>query len=603
MGFSLHKMSFLVLLTFGSSAAGQIPSTPMSLPNSPSDTHEIRTLGDADADRINQNNARRHPAQTPKVTQESNCLFPPLSLVKSPAVTPEELRISNKAKQEYGKACSFLRKRDTAKAENHLRTAVRLYPKYPAAWVTLGELLASQKRMDEAQESCAQGVNAAVTYVPAYLCLAELAAKSHAWEQVLNFSEHALQLAPSDNAIAYVYHAAANLNLHKLPEAEKSGLRAIEIDKNHREPRAYFVLAQIYEARKDPQNEAAQLREYLKYAKDPEDVAAVNRYLSGLEAHLRVAETIPNVPGSAPQDQTANSAGDWAPADVDEAVPAVLDDAACPLPQILRETSGRTQDLIENLLRFSADEHIEQVDLDKSGKKIRAADQVVNYVAQIERNSGGYPSIQEYRYASTGVQKASVMDSGAAVFALIFHPTHVGNFEFRCEGLTQMQGSSAWQLHFEESPDPNQAFTAIWVGGQVYLPRFKGRAWIAADSYNVLRIETDLVSPISKIGLQLEHQIIDYAPVEFPKSRLRLWLPASTSLYLAYQGHRSERNHSFDRFQLFSVDSAEAIKDPTTDKNDPLPTKWLANWWDNNFSTDPVSAGLIPQPVPGPRPR
>jgi Tfp pilus assembly protein PilF len=69
-----------------------------------------------------------------------------------------------------------------------------------------------------------------------------------------------------------------------LAEAEKSALKALEIDKNNTEPRAHFVLAQIYEAKGDRENEAAQLQEYLKFASDPQDVAMVKQYLSQLEA-------------------------------------------------------------------------------------------------------------------------------------------------------------------------------------------------------------------------------------------------------------------------------------------------------------------------------
>ena len=97
------------------------------------------------------------------------------------------------------------------------------------------------------------------------------------------------------------------------------------------------------------------------------------------------------------------------------------------------------------------------------------------------------------------------------MFALIFHPSHIENLEFQCEGLTDFKHSPAWQVHFVEGDDPNRAFTAIKMGGSIHLPRFKGRAWISADGYNVLRIETDLVDPIAKIDVQREHQVIPYA--------------------------------------------------------------------------------------------
>ena len=79
-------------------------------------------------------------------------------------------------------------------------------------------------------------------------------------------------------------------------------------------------------------------------------------------------------------------------------------------------------------------------------------------------------------------------------------------------------------------------------------------------------IETDLVAPIPNINLQREHQVINYAPVEFPKRHLRLWLPESSSLYIAYRGRRYERVHRFSQFQVFSVDSAEAVKEPSPAK-------------------------------------
>ena len=85
--------------------------------------------------------------------------------------------------------------------------------------------------------------------------------------------------------MAYHYNAAANFYLHKLPEAEKSALQAIEIDKGNGDPRVHFLLALIYEAKGDRENEELQLRAYLKHA-SPSDAATAEvakRYLSALE--------------------------------------------------------------------------------------------------------------------------------------------------------------------------------------------------------------------------------------------------------------------------------------------------------------------------------
>jgi tetratricopeptide (TPR) repeat protein len=505
-------------------------------------------------------------ARQQTVVKDETCLLAPLTLVASPTIAAGQLRIKAKARNEYEQACKDLKSNQAADGEKHLRKALQHDSKYAAGWVTLGQVLAAQQRPDEALNACLQGSVADASYVPAYLCLADMAARARQWDQVLKTSERALQLDPVNNALAYEYHAAANLNVHNLAAAEKSALRAAEIDKDHRDPRAYFILAQIYEAKGDSANEAAQLREYLKYARSPGDIAAVRQYLSKLEVQAGRAMPVGDPPG--PMKATTPPRRRWGPAEIDEEIPPVLK-TACPLAQILKETSEHTQYLIESLQRFGANESIEEIEVGSNGRSRRSTPEVANYVAQIEENSSGYPTIKEYRSGGGEHRQVSVLDTGTVTFALIFHPIHVKHFDFRCEGFTDLQASPAWQLRFEESTNSSQSFQAIQVGHSVYLPRLKGRAWIASDSYNVLQMETDLVAPISQIGLQREHFVIAYAPVEFRNRQVRLWLPESAFLYMVYRGHQYERIHKFSRFQLFSVDAAQAIKEPVASKNAP----------------------------------
>ena len=435
----------------------------------------------------------------------------------------------------------------------------------------MGQIRQVQQRTDEARRACLQGSVADTGYVPAYLCLSDIAARQRVWGEVLRFSTRAIELDPSNNAVAYEYQAAALLNLHELSAAEQSAMRAVAMDLNHHEPRAHFVLAQVYEAQADTTREAAELREYLKYAKDSGDISFVQQALAALENKSGTAKaTDPALLRSVTETQLAPTPR-WAPEDIDEWIPPVLNAGPCPLPKILEEAQNRTEDLIDNLQRFSANERIELIDTDTRGRKRFSAASEVNYVAQIVHPAGAYPRVEEYRSRAED-RRASVLDSGIATFALIFHPSHIGNFDFHCEGLTDLRGSSAWQLRFEEGHDPDKSFTAITVGRSVYLPRLKGRAWISAANSEILRIETDLVSPIAQIDLQLEHMVIDYAPVDFPSRQVRLWLPKSTDIYLAFQGHHYERTHTFSQFQLFSVDSSETVKNKFANNALPRPT-------------------------------
>jgi hypothetical protein len=510
-------------------------------------------------DRVNIHGpANNSPTKGNTSEKDDTCLLSPLNLIESPTIALEQLRIAGKARKEYQQACSAIRSRKIALAERHLHKAVQQDANYSLAWVTLGQVLAAQQKMDEARSACFQGTIATPSSTSAYLCLADIAAHAHAWDEVLKLTGPVIELEPSRNFLAYEYDAAANLNLRNLDAAEKSGLRAAALDKNHHEPRVQFVLAQIYEAKRDATNEAAHLREFLKYADNPDDVALAQQYLSKLDGKIAAADVAPDL-GSP---RKVRSVRQWGPPDIDAVVPPVRTDTTCPLPRILQEASRHSQDFLENLQRFSANERIDHIDVGKDGKRHRSATQVVNYVAQIEENSSGYPTVKEYRYRSSGIQQPPpLVDTSTAAFALIFHPTHIGNFDFQCEGLTELQASPAWQVRFEER-DETKAFHAMRFGRLVYLPRFKGRAWITTDTYQILRIETDLVSPVPQIDLRLEHLAITYAPVEFQKRHLQLWLPESASLFIEYRGHRYERRHDFSDFQLFWIDTEQTIKEP-----------------------------------------
>ena len=240
------------------------------------------------------------------------------------------------------------------------------------------------------------------------------------------------------------------------------------------------------------------------------------------------------------------------------------EDVPCPLTTILQEASERATEMVDNLQRFTATEQIEHIEFKKNGKPHKSARQLFSYVAEIDQAPSGAFWVEEYRLAKTQSDPPPLSDTGTAAFALIFHPQKIGNFEFRCERRTNLQGTPSWQLRFEESSDPRKSFHQIRINGSTHQLRFKGRAWISVDDYQILRLETDLVAPIPQIHLQLEHLDIAYAPVEFDKPKFRIWLPESASMQISYHGHSYQRVHKFSHFQLFLVVTEETVKEPSS---------------------------------------
>lgn len=206
--------------------------------------------------------------------------FPGLASV----ATVDSLEVPRKAQKEYMAACSALKSDKLAAAEQHLHKAVEIYPKYVAGWVMLGQTLEAQRQPDRARSACSQASDADPKYVPSYLCLAEIAGREEKWDEVLRYTTRALELDSMHDPYAHFFSAIAYFNLNQIAEAEQRALKAEELDRDHHEPRVQFLLGQIYKAKNDPTNAAAQLREYLKYSPNAQDSETVKKDLAKLDA-------------------------------------------------------------------------------------------------------------------------------------------------------------------------------------------------------------------------------------------------------------------------------------------------------------------------------
>jgi cytochrome c-type biogenesis protein CcmH/NrfG len=215
----------------------------------------------------------------PNVGEEKLCSLQPFPGMPSTA-SVTSLQIPHKAQKEYEHACAALKNKKLPEAEQHLRKATQIYPKYVAGWVMLGQTLETRRQTAEARNSCSRASSADPNYLPAYLCLAEIAGREQEWDEVLKLTTRALELDAVNDAYAYFFSAIAYFNLNQLREAEERALKAETIDREHNEPLLQLLLAQIYEAKKDAAGAAAHLREYLKLAPQAQDSDKLKKVLA-----------------------------------------------------------------------------------------------------------------------------------------------------------------------------------------------------------------------------------------------------------------------------------------------------------------------------------
>ncbi|HEX3375444.1 MAG TPA: hypothetical protein VHS29_01200 [Candidatus Acidoferrales bacterium] len=527
------------------------------------------------------------PAPKPVVIDDEKCLPWNLSATQGVTSSVTTLKVPSRARSEFQKACDASQKKNFEESEQHLRRAIEKYKDYAAAWVMSGVVLDEQNKEQEARDACSHAATIDPKYLPAYLCEAEFSARAQDWERLLTLADSALGLKGDNNGYAYYYRAMANFYLKKLSEAHKDALRAADIEVNHNYLPLYFLIAQMYAAEGDRPTAAAQLREALKHHNNPDQDNVARRYLAKLEAvettTIALKSEMPSDTASTvsladiPDESIANmselrtSNDSWIPEDIDHAVPPVAAGSACSLPTVLYEAGKKIEELVHNVDRFTATEILMHQPVDHSGNMGPVISAKFGYLVSYSEEATGALHVDEFRNGSLSLDAFPnhIATLGTPSLVLIFHPRYANNFKMECEGLGQWHGEPAWQVRFEQRTDrPNQTYS-FSINRMTYAVNLRGRAWILANSYQVARMETDLVQSIPKIRLRLDHQSVEYRPVKSPSGKVQLWLPASTELYMDFQGRRFYRKHSFTDFKIFSVDSQYQL----ANRKKPVPSE------------------------------
>jgi len=471
--------------------------------------------------------------------------------------------LAPKAQKELGKALEALRANKPDEARGHLEAAYRRAPNHPAVNYLYGVYFLQIKDQEKAKSYWTKTLEFDPKHVSALLSLSEALIREQKLPDAESYVKRAVEADPNSWR-GHAILADVLLKENLAEEAVKEADRSIEL--GHGQATAVeplLVRALIAGGKKERAEKV--LQEYVR--EHPGDAAA--------RKQLDVLQT-PVVLVSSNKEATPTAAGpsavalplpsNWLPPDIDEKVPPVEPVTACALEEVVERAGKRVEEFVKNVDRFTASESLKHESINKWGFAESPETRKFDYVASIQQYRPGYFSVTEYRSGSHALSDFpdGVETTGLAALALIFHPNNAENFAMSCEGLGRWNGHLAWQVHFRQRTDKPNTIRAYKFGetGPAYPVALRGRAWIAADSYQIVRLETDLVAPLPQIRLLSDHTIVDYGPVHFRKGNVEMWLPQGAELYCDWRGRRMHRRLSFSNYLLFSVDEKQRISEP-----------------------------------------
>ena len=423
--------------------------------------------------------------------------------------------------------------KDQAQARIYWSKALELNPKNLSALLAAGQDLLEQKKSPEAMPLLTRATEVEPASWRAHALLAEAMVLQKQYDDSVKQAERAIQLGHEQAATVQPLLARALAARGDRDEATK--------------------VMQTYVTAHPADASAAKDLDVLKNSSASEsiDPAAMT---SDMAAMNKDATSLPAL-------------AKWMPPDVDEKVPPVEAGAACAVDDVVSRAGQQLIKLVSDVDRFAATESLMHESIGKNGLASYPEKRKFAYVVSIQEVQHGYLNVEEYRNGAGGTTADfpdGVATNGLPAMVLIFHPYNAKNFEMTCEGLARWNGGLAWQVHFKQRADKPNTIKRYRIGaeGPSYPVALKGRAWISADNYQIVRLETDLVAPIPQIKLLADHTAIEYGPVKFAKSNVSMWLPLSAEVYYDWKGKRIHRRHSFSDYMLFGIEDKQKITVP-----------------------------------------
>jgi tetratricopeptide (TPR) repeat protein len=486
----------------------------------------------------------------------------------------------SKARKEVKSGVSALKSGNLKDARKRLDAAYKLAPSSPDLNYLLGYLAYQQKDLGQARSYLGIAANLNPHHVQALTLLGRVGLMQEDYPLAAATLEKAVE-ADSNYWMAHNLLAGAYLKQKKYEGARQQAALAITKGKAGAST-ANLTLGQALVNLGKKEEGIQALKAFVQDSPKIPTVPQVRELIAALEnldtRPVYGAETagmnatpLPGVDLLLASPELAVSVKPWRPSGIDEVKPPVATGVSCPYERVMEMSGERVKELVHDVSRIAAIEHLLHERVDEMGNPATKETRDFNYVASVSEEEPGFIAVDEYRaeHLSRADFPDEISSSGFATLAHVFHPGMRENFEMTCEGLGNWHGQAAWLVHFKQREDQPARIHDYRVGGEIYSLRLKGRAWITADKFQIVRIESELVSPMPKIQLRSEQQVVEYGPVPFPEKNLELWLPKSAEIYLDFRKRRYFRRHSFDHYMLFSVNAEEKRKEPNTPPTEP----------------------------------
>ena len=249
------------------------------------------------------------------------------------------------------------------------------------------------------------------------------------------------------------------------------------------------------------------------------------------------------------------------------------------LPEILRKTGENVEWFFRTIPNTISHEEVREERLGKEGKVTHSLEQSFQYLVLIQT---GNPDVKvtEYRGDTQGrilhvsnPEGRFMLTAGFTSLSLVFHPIFQASVNFRCLGRQTIQGRKTVVIAFAQTPQDARLLEQFSEGAVTVLVLQQGVAWIDAESFQLLRMRTELLKVPPEIELQRQTTEVTYDQVAFKEEPRVVWLPREVAVTVVLKDRHWHNLHRYSEFKLFRVAATEHIRNPRMSPETPPATE------------------------------
>jgi VWFA-related protein len=229
------------------------------------------------------------------------------------------------------------------------------------------------------------------------------------------------------------------------------------------------------------------------------------------------------------------------------------------LAVILQKMGRRVDDFIRDVGDLIANENVTQEKLNANGTtkaKERLQDNylILHHGYEWGANAEYRMDDKGNRLGAIGLEKGYLVTSGHALSCISFSTVTQAQSEFRYLGEEKIDSRETYVLGFAQQPGVATFTTTMTgTGGPDVDMLTQGILWVDKNSFQIIRMRSDLLTPNNEIRLDQLTTQVSFRPVKLQDVPNALWLPSDVDVYIEIAAQKFRNVHHYTNYRRYRV--------------------------------------------------